>query len=265
MTRPDHPNDFLGYAAQRFSDPQPAPYREPGGGTTRTAVAEHQNITMLPGERNLFAADFTPSPILRHIKTGLVVTDRRVVVRHPQYIFFVIKVGYAESGTPIHQVCEVTTGRVLSRSRVMSALLSGGIGLMTLMYALPMMGFSPVAGGLGFLLALALLAFAAFQAWLARSLSLIVSHVGGGALRVDADKSEFEDTLTAGRLIQRLLLGSDTAETSASPQSPRVSLPHVPAQSSTSAPPRLSEPPAAAPRAPLSGPPPQSPPTIWRA
>lgn len=230
------------------------------GSAVRSSVAEHQNISLLPDESVLFGADFTPSPILRHIKSGLAVTKDRVVVRHPQYIFFVIKVGHAESSTPIRQVCEVTTGRTLSRSRVMSALMFGFFGLFALMWGLPMMQVSPIGGLLIVLIALALLAFAAFQAWLARSLGLTVSHTGGGALRIEADKAEYGDTLTAAQLIQQLLFdqrASTPAASDARPVAYRV--PQVSSPAPT--PPR----PAAPRPAPVATPQQAAPPTIWRA
>ncbi|WP_396910882.1 hypothetical protein [Mycolicibacterium sp.] len=252
----DPHDDYRVQAARHFGGLEPSQHR-PG-------LAEHRNISLLPEEDVLFAADFTPSPILRHIKSGLVVTKDRVVVRHPQYIFFVIKVGHAESSAPIRQVCEVTTGRSLSRSRVMSALTFGFFGLFAFMWGLPMMQFSPI-GVLVVLIALALLAFAAFQAWLARSLGLIVSHTGGGALRVEADKAEYEDTLTAARLIQQLLFGQGHSAPS-EPVGP-VSKPPVPVPAPAPRPaPAPVKPPEAAPTVRLSNsaPQPSAPPSIWR-
>lgn len=218
------------------------------GGPAAQQVSEHSQITRLPGEETLFAGDFTSSPILRHIKTGLVVTGSRVVVRYPQYMFFLIKVGYAESSTTIPQICEVTTGRLLSRRRVMSALMFGFGGLFLLTSGMSAMG--DFFGVLMTLAAILCLAVAAFQAWMARSLGLTLSHTGGGALHVDVDKLEFAEMNTAGTLIQRLIIGA--------PMSPA---PRAPATVVTPV-----VPPAPTPRTPAPSPTAgqAAPPSIWR-
>jgi hypothetical protein len=195
---------------------------------------EHQNIHLLPNETSLFAADFTPSPLLRHIKTGLVVTRDRVIVRDPQYMFLIIKVGHAESSVPIRHISEVTVGRVLSPRHVRAALICGVSGLFVMMTG---SAFGPLAI-FGILMGLVLLGFAAFQAWLARGLALTIAHTGGGALRVDVDKLEFDDMLRAGAVVQELVNGNSvpapvTAGTVATAQPPTPPAPQPPVQPQT--------------------------------
>ncbi|OBF29128.1 hypothetical protein [Mycobacterium sp. ACS4331] len=244
---------------------------DPRGGYT--GAREHENIHLLPGETRLMGADFTASPLLRHIKTGLVITHDRVVARYPQYMFFIIKVGYAESSIPIQQVCEVTTGRLLSRRRVRMALFSALGALFVLMSTASLGG---PFGIIGFLIALVLLAFAALLAWLARGLALTVGHSGSGEIRVDVDGLEFDAMLQAGRLIQQLVLDRDAATPvrqtppvvhTPSP-APAVSQAFAPAPSVVEAPPAWSRPTVPAPtpvppqpQAAQSSPPP---PSIWR-
>jgi hypothetical protein len=231
-------------------------------------VSEHQSIAILPDEEVVFGADFTSSPILRHIKTGLVVTNDRVVVRYPQYLFLFVKVGYAESSTPIQRICEVTTGRLLSRRRITSALMFGLFGLFAFMTGISEAG--GIFGMLVTLLALALLAFAAFQAWMARSLGLTVTHAGGGTLHVDVDKLEFANMVVAGNTIQRLVLGTSSATARppasidvAAPRSTRPA-PQAPPPAVPAARPVHTSAPAPVPmQYPQSAPP--APPTIWRA
>ncbi len=250
---------------------------DPRGGFT--GVREHENIQLLPGEIRLMGADFTPSPLLRHIKTGLVITRDRVIARYPQYMFLIIKVGYAESSIPITQVCEVTTGRLLSQRRIRAALFSA-IGALFILMSTASLG-GPFAI-IGFLIALVLLAFAALLAWLARGLALTVGHSGSGEIRVDVDGREFDAMLQAGRLIQQLVLDRDAATPvrqtpSPSPfvgqtpsPAPVVSQPFSPAPSVGEAPSAWRPPvpapaPAPAPpqpQAPQSSPPP---PSIWRS
>lgn len=242
--------DYLCQAEQHFDASTAGPVPLGARASAAPSAYEHQNIPLLPGEESLFAADFTASPLLRHIKTGLVVTRDRVVVRDPQYMLFVIKVGHAESSIPIKQVCSVTIGRLLSQRSVLYAALTGLFGFLMLMSALPMMTMS-FLGPLLFLIALALLAFAAFQAWMARGLALMVSHAGGGTNRVDADKAEYQDMLQAATLIQQLVVESvRLVATEVPPTSP-------PAAASPTPPPPS---PAAAPPSQR----PAIPPSIWR-
>lgn len=236
---------YRAQASQHFGAPQ--------------RVFEHRSIAILPDEEIVFAADFTSSPILRHIKTGLVVTKARVVVRYPQYLFLFVKVGYAESSTPIRRICEVTTGRLLSRRRITSALMFGVLGLLIFMSGVS--SFGGIISALATLLALALLAFAAFQAWMARSLGLTVTHAGGGTLHVDVDKLEFDDMVAAGTAIQRLVLAPPPSVRPIPVDVPDPivvrSAPQAPVQARPASAPVV-HPQNASPR------PPQKPPTIWR-
>ena len=245
--KPDPHADYRRQADQHF-------------GSAAKQVHEHRNIALLPGEEPRFAADFTPSPLLRHIKAGLVVTGDRVIVRYPQYMLFVIRVGHAESSIPIKHVCSVTTGRQLSQRRVMYGGIAGVSGLFLLMSSLPMLAMSFLAA-IMLLFALVLLAFAALQAWLARGLALIVGHGGGGAIRVEVDKAEYQDMLEADRLIQRLVVEAArpvATEAHRTPQYP-VTPPYTPPPA-----PQPVTPPPPAPAPEPASQQPAAPPSIWR-
>jgi len=259
---PDAHADYRRQAEQHFLGAGgSAPPGSLNASRAASGSAEHQNISLLPGEESLFAADFTPSPLLRHIKTGLVVTRDRVTVRHPQYMLFVIRVGHSESSIPIRHVCNVTIGRQLSQRRMMYAATAGFIGFFLLMSALPMMAIS-FLGFLLLLVALALLTFAAFQAWMARGLALIVAH-GGGAIRVDVDKSEYQDMLAADNLIQQLVVATVHAESPSTPSNVarEAAAPRRPQRPSGD--PRPPAPPSTLPPGP-AGQRPDTPPSIWR-
>jgi hypothetical protein len=155
-------------------------------------MPEYQNIPLLPGEEILFAGDFTPSPIIRSAKSGLVVTRERVAVVHPQHIFLFFKVGQAVSSTPMEEVCEVTVGRLLSVGHVRMALITGFLGLFMLVSLGPFLG-----SALGLLGAVVLFAIAGGQLWLARRLGLTVCHRGGRTLSVEGDAIEHQAMLAA--------------------------------------------------------------------
>lgn len=164
-------------------------------------MPEYQNIPLLQGENVVFGADFTPFPLRRSIKSGLVVTRERVVLRHPQYMFF-IKVGYVVESSLIRTIAEVSAGSQLSPRRVKVALITAGIGVAML----PLAGFF----GLGILLALVLFGVAALQLWLARSLGLTLRNFGAGTLSVGVDTTEHQAMLAAAHTIQQLMLNTNT-------------------------------------------------------
>lgn len=251
--------DYLRQAEQHFGTGTPPSNARPIGGTTGTS--EHQNIALLPGEDSLFAGDFTPSPLLRHIKTGLVVTGERVIVRHPQYMLFVIRVGHTESSTPLRHVSSTTVGRQLSQRRVLTAAVAGFFGFTMLTSGFGMMGMGPL-GALLLLVAFGLLGFAAFQLWMARGLALIVTHSGGGALRVDVDKVEYPHMLEAESLIQQLISTPrpTPAPRASSQVPPPRETPAPPPQQPVATRPR----PPARPTPPAQHPRPATPPSIWR-
>jgi hypothetical protein len=253
-------------ASEHFGSRQPGVPVLTLAGAAAGGDFEHQDIALLPGEQSLFAADFTASPILRHIKTGVVVTQDRVVMRYPQYILAFIRVGHAESACPIRKLSKVTVGRTLSRSRVFKALLFGGVGGMMAMSGLASLTVSLI-GGLMLLVGLALLGVAAFQLWMARSLGLTVINDGGSVLHVDVEKAEYQDMVTAGQLIQELMLGAPAAAPSA--PAPPADLPKPPAPPRPAPQPRpvtVDRPAPPAPRPqPSPAPKPAAPPSIWRA
>ena len=220
---------------------------------------EHQDIALLAGEDSLFAADFTASPILRHIKTGVVITQPRVVMRYPQFILGVIRVGHAESSCPLGKLSKVTVGRTLNRSRFLKALLFGGFGAMMTVTGIGSAAISPI-GILMLLIGLVLLGIGAFQLWMARSLGLTVCNDGGTILHVDVERAEYQDMLTAGQLIQELMLNGSAppADRRPLPSDRPVSAPQ---------PPRPAPPPAPPPRpqpAPTQTPEASVRPAIWR-
>lgn len=239
MTHSGH-ESYHSAAQQHFAQGQSA--QIPGQlsyGPAPVAPPEYTNVALLPGEQTLFAGDFTASPILRHIKTGVVVTCERIIVRQPQYLFYFLKTGYAESSSPLRQMSQLTTGRLLSAQRVRSAVIAGGAGFFVLMMGAPMLGAIGMVGTLAILVGLVLLAFAGLQAWLARGLGLTVQHAGGGHLHVEVQKAEFAHLLSAAGLIQQLMINpgatptGDSEATTKIPADPTVSPP------SPSAPPTI--------------------------
>jgi hypothetical protein len=164
----------------------------------------YQEIPPLAGEQVIFAADFTPSPILRNNKSGLIITSERLAVLHPQHVFLFFQVGQIVSSTPIDKLAEVTVGRLMSRSHLMIGIFAAFIGVYFLFTEVMLSGeTSPFS----LLIVLVAFAVAAFQLWLARHLGMTVQHAGGGTLSVRADRAEHQMLLAAADLIKQLMIG----------------------------------------------------------
>ncbi|MCE1178376.1 MAG: zinc ribbon domain-containing protein [Micrococcales bacterium] len=81
-------------------------------------------ISLLPGERLERDVQFTPHLILQHLKTRVVLTDRRAIVQHPQTIFGIIPLGYYLSSAPWDAIDGISYGtRVRTRYVVAGAIL----------------------------------------------------------------------------------------------------------------------------------------------
>ncbi len=171
-------------------------------------MAEFQNIPLFPGEQVVFAADFTPSPILRANKSGLVVTKQRVAVVHPQHVFVFFKVGDAVHSSPIAAIAEVTVGRLVSQRRLRLAIFAGLFGTFLLFSAAGGLSGGGAFGSIGILFAFACYGAAAFQLWLARHLGLSVRNFAGGTLSVAADSTEYQAMMQAANAIQQLILNT---------------------------------------------------------
>ena len=207
---------------------------------------EHRQIALLPGEDTLFAGDFTQFPTLRHITSGLVVTQRRLVVRHPQYFLWFIKTGYSESACALDKLNLVRTGRTLSRNRLITAMMFGGPGVFLLLTGLTGVAIQPVIGLLILLLSMPLVAVGAVYLWLARHLALTVFNDSGTAMHIDVDKREYHQMVTAAQLIQRLILGTESSAGGEAPVASAIGTPPATPASWPSASPTAAEQPTTA-------------------
>ena len=59
---------------------------------------------LVEGETVRFQTQFTPHVIFSHLKTTVTITDRRVVVHHPNQLFGVIPSGYLQEEIPLRHV-----------------------------------------------------------------------------------------------------------------------------------------------------------------
>lgn len=175
-------------------------------------MPEVNNIPLLAGETALFAADFTASPIIRTRKNGLLITDQRVAVVHPQHMFVFIRVGQTVTSTLHDRVSEVAVGRLMSRSHIRLGLIFGALGLFSMTGSAGMMiGFGGGASAVSMLLTIVFFGLAGLQFWLARQLGLTVTNNSGHHMTVAVDSTENPHMLVAADMIQQLALGRQVA------------------------------------------------------
>jgi len=136
-------------------------------------------VPLVQGEKLLFRAEFTPHPILRHLKTKLVITDRRVVTRQPMTWFVFFRKGFHQSACPLEHISQFSYGDRNHGRRLVT-----GILLCLTLFGLPM--------GVYYLLTL-------------RSITLSIRATGAGLVMTEADRKELPMVEAAARVIDAIL------------------------------------------------------------
>ncbi|KQB83097.1 hypothetical protein [Corynebacterium oculi] len=136
-------------------------------------VASESDIILAPGEKGLYARKFRPTLTLFWLRTTMVVTNKRILIRYPNTVFGIIPLGFEEMAMPVGSVAGVTTSQKVKFGQLLFS------GLLALVFVL--VGFGQIAGnvGLGFILIL-LGGFFTASALNAISSSFAVTNSGGG-------------------------------------------------------------------------------------
>lgn len=157
---------------------------------------------ILPDEHVRYEASFTPHLILKHIKTTLVVTDRRVLVHHPHVIFGFIEHGYAKREIPLRHVSLVAAGTRTSTSEVIKAVVAALVGFVVITSG---SGFGGAIGAIAILVGLVL--FGAAVLWFLGAYGNAVSihSTSGASIEARGSKQEFAQIQEVGDEVGRLL------------------------------------------------------------
>lgn len=83
-----------------------------------------EQVQLHPAERVLYAHDFRPHTIRKHLHQGFMVTDTRVVTRSPNTFLFFFTKGYVEESVHIGDVADTFVGK-----RTVAWRLVGGIAI----------------------------------------------------------------------------------------------------------------------------------------
>ncbi|WP_194835927.1 hypothetical protein [Nocardia sp. XZ_19_369] len=166
---------------------------------------DQTSIRLMPGETLRLSTHFSPHLILSHLKVGLAVTDRRVVVHRPNTIFAVIPHGSLEQATPLGKVSEIAVGEAVSTRHLVYGAGSLLVALLSLFSA------PAISGVAGFVLGLALLGVSAYFFSTARQFGIWVRNQGGGVLRVPAGHHERRLISAAQSCLETLIFGNDVA------------------------------------------------------
>ncbi|UEA57821.1 hypothetical protein LK459_14530 [Gordonia otitidis] len=157
---------------------------------------------LLQGETVQFHAQFSPRLILKHIKTTVTVTNRRVVVHEPHVIFGFIEHGHYLGEIPLRHVAQISTGNTTSSRRLMI-----GTACVLLGVVFFMSGLALGASGSPFAVLLALILIVAGVIFFATAHSngIVFRSTGGSALVAHGSKSELPQIDHAGHIIGSLI------------------------------------------------------------
>lgn len=160
-------------------------------------------IEIAPGEVIRYSAQFSPNLLFTHLKTSVVITETRVIVRRPNTIFAIVPMGYIEHTSPIQHISQLSAGEALSSRRVTA----GVIAMLLALYAF-VVAVSTFPAVL--LLAIVFGIVAAVLFLTARSLGVIFRNHGGGDLIATAGRNERARVDDARRTITALWFGDGT-------------------------------------------------------
>lgn len=147
-------------------------------------------ITTTSSESVIRSADFHPRFILRHLDESIVVTDKRVIVRKPNTIFAIIKLGYNELSAPLDALDTITSGRQTSTRKLVAGIVAALFALSGFVQAVIAMQFAPLAGVGLLLLALVIAVVAAFFFLTAVQHEVGIGTSGGQTLFVSVGSQE---------------------------------------------------------------------------
>ncbi len=100
------------------SDTGPITTIPPSAAVYPPAASADQGFDLAPGETILHQAYFTPYLLRQHLKSQVLLTDKRLVVSHPMTIFALIPAGYVISSAPYSHVQRLDCGTLISTRRL---------------------------------------------------------------------------------------------------------------------------------------------------
>ncbi|MBK6885396.1 MAG: zinc ribbon domain-containing protein [Tetrasphaera sp.] len=181
--------------------PTPGAFSTPLTSTVAaSAVSGAPEIGLLPGERQLYEVTFAPKLLAPHLLTYLTVTDKRIIVRHPNTLFGFFPLGYLVSSAPHSSVEQVDSGMHMSSRH----LVAGALALMSALFSLAW-GASSSEGMLFFVVALV----AGLALLLTAKKVGVLIHTGGAHLVALARGSQQADALAAAQIVNRLVLETE--------------------------------------------------------
>lgn len=159
----------------------PRPLSDPGA----------PGIALMRGETTQIDVSFSPHLILQHLRTRVLLTDRRVIVQWPHTLFGVIPLGYACGSAPLDAINQVNHGHMMRSGRVLAGASALAAGVLTLF-----------AGSQGVLITLLLFALAAVMFMTAR-VTGVFFDTGGNHLLAAAGRGR--DTAAVEETAQRVI------------------------------------------------------------
>ncbi|MFC7961315.1 variant leucine-rich repeat-containing protein [Rhodococcoides kroppenstedtii] len=172
-------------------------------------MAQADSVVIAPGETVRFSAQFSPNILLTHLKTGVVVTDKRVIVRRPNTVLGLVPLGFTDSTSPLTQVTEVTATETISGRKLVSGLFCLFVSLILFVNS-DFIGFT---GEQSVLLGLILIGVALYLFATAYRIGLIFRNQGSGELLARTARGERRELESSKAHIDVLLFGDDASTT----------------------------------------------------
>ncbi|MDI9602983.1 MAG: zinc-ribbon domain-containing protein [Acidobacteriota bacterium] len=173
--------------------------------TSGSASTTAPEITLLPQERQLYEASFAPKLLAPHLLTYLTVTDKRVIVRHPNTIFGFVPLGYFMSSAPHSSVQQVDSGMNMRSTKV----LGGGAALLMGLWFI----FSAFGGYRGVdpvsLLMGLIIGGAGIAVLLTAKAVGVFIHTGGAAMHALARGNQLAEVQRSAQTVTALLLETE--------------------------------------------------------
>ncbi len=175
-----------------------------------SGLASAPEIGLLPDERQLYEARFAPRLWAPHLESAVTVTDKRVIVRHPQTIFALFPFGYFVSSSPHSSIEQVDSGMRVDTRRVLvgTTLLLLAAYLAWSNWRYLEAGYYETEAVVAWIVALAALLAALGCFFTARRVGVFI-HTGGSSMTALARGSQLREVQASANMVNKLLLETE--------------------------------------------------------
>lgn len=157
-------------------------------------------VHLLPGEEVLHEAEFTPHRFFPH-KSYVVMTSKRIVIRHPNTVFRIFVAGYFISSTPLSKVEQVNAGAAYRDGTI-----AMGVGAIVMSVLMLFFAFlAPMTAGMNVFMAIVGVIAGIVLISVSRNQGLFI-NTGGGTMSALGRASELPEVEFTAKTMVSLML-----------------------------------------------------------